>query len=228
MKKNILKFSIVFVLLIAIVLVLYFTVFKVDVQALANQSVSEMGKDCFFAKDDLSDVKLYTGQRENPYVLDGVHNDCQAFALLIFRTNEMGVEAPTYIAKINGTSYNGILEQNPYDNTFVADLEIEVPADAQIEVTIAIKDNEYNYTLANINKDWAISFEQAKSIGIEYLMEDIQKNVKGRNLDCEIYVKAITDSKGLLSTYYYYVSMIDKNGNSKGVVIDVQTGEIVQ
>lgn len=228
MKKKFLIFALIFAVVAILVVVAYFAFFKVDLKDLAIKNTSEMGEQCFSGKKDMTILKLMTGQRENPYSLNGKHEENKDFALLIFKTAETNVESPTYIININGTSYNGILEQNPYDNTFVADLGISVPQNAEITATVAIKNTEYEFELSNINSAWQISFEKAREIGIVALKEDLENCLKGKDLNCELYVKAITDTKGTLSSYFYHVSFIDSNGNSKGVVIDVNTGEILK
>lgn len=227
MKKGIIRFSLIFLIFAIIIIVIYFGFVKVDIRDLVNKNISEMGEFCFSAQNSISDVKIYTGKRENPYLLNGVHEQCKPFALLTFRTNELDVQSPTFIAQINDQSYNGILEQNPYDNTFVTDLEVCIPEDAQIKVTITIKNNQYEYDVKNINKDWNLTFEDAKNIGIEHLTNEIQKCKKGKKINAEFYVKAITDTNGLFDSFYYYVSMIDTEGNSHNIVIDVNSGEII-
>lgn len=228
MKKKIIKYSILIALLCALVVGVYFAFFTVDSKTLAKNNVSEMGEHVFTAKEDCTSIKLYSGMRENPYSLNGVHEEMQNFALIIFRTDELNVESPTFIATIDGTSYNGILEQNPYDNTFVADLETSISQNSIVEICVTVKDSQYNYNLVNVNKDWAYTFNDALEIGLNELLNDIEMLISGKTLACELYVKAINDSVGTFDTFFYHVSYIDTNGNAKGVVIDVQTGQVIK
>jgi hypothetical protein len=228
MKKKFLLFSAIFALLCFVVVAVYFIFFNVNINELAVQNVSEKGSSCYIANSGQASAKVYSGQREEPYVLDGKHNQMTDFTLIVFRTNQIGVDSPTFIIDINGEKYNGVLETNPYDGSFVSDLQIMVDNNATISLTVTVNDDSYNFEMQNVSGDWQISFDDAMDIGIQDLNSEISLCLNGKELNCELYVKAISDTNGNFDKFFYYVSYIDVNQNSNGVVIDVQTGEIIK
>ena len=228
MKKKLILSLFTVLVVFVIAVVVYFAYFKVDAKELINKNVSEIDKVCFTAHNGLSQVKLISGTREDPYLLNGKSENCKPFALIIFRTNQAGVQAPTFVASINDKSYNGIMEANPYDNTFVVDLEQEVNDDATINVKITINDNTYNYDLINTSADWLVKAEQAKDIAIEYFLDKIKDCSSYKGVDAELFVRILSDNSGNFDKFFYHITLNKTDGEVCSIVIDTNTGDIIK
>ena len=215
------------VLFCIIVGVVYNLFFMVEAKKLAQNSVSEIRQNFFVAEDDLSNINISSGYRENPYSLDGVHNDVVPFGVVVFRTSLANIAEPSYNITIGESVYQGIFERNPYDNTFVADLETAIDDDSQIHATIYIEDDTYDFTLQNLSSGWEIDCYEAFDIGLEALDECVQSLKKGNSFGGECYIKVISDPNNMLDIFYWYVAIVDKEGNTHAVVVDSSSGKIL-
>lgn len=227
-KKRIFVYCFGMLLFICAIIVVYQLFFKVEPIKLAKQNASEKGMCYFLDKtNDLATLSVYSGERENPYNLDGVHNATKAFTLILLRTNLLDVMQPTFSIKIDGVNYDGQLEYNPIDNTYYYDLGISVLNNSLIMGTVMVKDMEFSFTPTNQNTTWGIDFDEAFDIGLNSMKGVIENLVSNGKFDGETYVKVVTDNSGILDTYYYYVGIIDVDGNMYSVVLDTVDGKIL-
>ncbi|MGN1227279.1 MAG: hypothetical protein ACI4TX_01405 [Christensenellales bacterium] len=226
--KKILFYCIGMVIFCALVVVLYEAFFKVDPIKLAKANVSEKGN-CFFvdSTNDNVNLKVSSGTRENPYNLDGVHNEMKPFTLLIFKTTLNNISEPSYIATIDGVEYQGVLELNPCDNTYVTDLGVETKNNALISVTVYVNDMEFTFNPSNINLTWGLDFNEALNIGLNNMKGIIEGLIENRAFNGECYVKVISDPSGVLNIYYYYIGIVDISGNIYSVVLDTVDGKVL-
>lgn len=227
-KKRVIFYSITMVVFCLIVAICYEMFFKVEPIKLAKLNVSEKG-DCFFVDNTNDNVKLIvsSGTRENPYNLDGVHNKMQAFTLLIFTTTINNISQPSFVATIDGIEYQGVLEFNPIDSSYVCDLGIKIKNSSLINAVVTINDLEFNFSPSNLNTVWGVDFDEAFDIGLKDMEKTINGLVKDGKFMGECYIKAVTDPTGLLNIYYYYVGIVDIEGNVYSVIVDTKDGKLI-
>lgn len=226
--KKILWFALGMVVFCALIILCYQLFFKVEPLKLAKENVSEKGVSFFVdSTADNANLKVSSGMRENPYNLDGVHNEMKPFTLLIFKTSLNGISDPTFVAKINGVEYQGVLELNPCDGTFVTDLGVLIGNDSTIEVAVSVNDLVFNFTPTNLNSAWGLDFDEALDVGLENMKGIIESLVENGKFNGECYVKVISDPSGMLNIYYYYIGIVDVSGNIYSIVLDTADGKVL-
>ena len=94
-KKKIIWYTLGIIIFCVIVGVVYSLFFMVEARELAKKSLSEVRQNFFIASDDLSNVSLSSGYREDPYAIDGVHNEMVPFGVIVFRTFLSNVSEPS-------------------------------------------------------------------------------------------------------------------------------------
>ena len=225
-SKKIAVYTFAMLLFVVLVVVLYQAFFKVDSLKLAKANVSEMGN-CFFVDktNDNAILKVSSGMRENPYNLNGVHNEMKPFTLLIFQTSLNNITEPSFTAQIDDTTYQGVLELNPCDNTYIYDLQTSINNTSKIDVTITINEFEFTFQPINLNQTWGINFDEALDLGLKDMKPIIDSLVAKGKFNGECYAKVISDPSGVLNMYYYYIGIIDVDGNIYSVVLDTANGE---
>lgn len=225
--KKIIKFTIFILIFCLVVGIAYNLFFKVDKSKLAYSSISEIRYNYFTGKDDLSHVNLSSGYRENPYVLDGVSEELVPFGVVVFRTTLLGISEPSYLLKVDETIFEGVMERNPLDGTYVCDTETFINADSVVSLEIKIEDKVYPFNLTNKSSEWKIDAEKAFNISIETLADCVDKLIKGSEFQGECYVKIVTDPNNMLDIYYWYINIVDREGKTVAVVIDSSSGEVL-
>lgn len=226
-KKKFLWFVVGVIIFCIAVGLVYSLFFMTEAKDLAKKSLSEVRQNFFIANDNLSNLSLSSGYREDPYAIDGQHKDVVPFGVVVFRTSLSNVSEPSFVLNIGDEVFEGVMERNPYDNTFVTDIENLVPDDSVVKMSIFIEDDTYNFDFKNISKEWNIDYSQAFEIGLDTLTDYIQSLKKGNVFNGECYVKVVSDPNNLLNIYYWYVAIVDNQGNSHAVVIDVTSGDVL-
>ena len=197
---------------------------------LANYTIEE--RDALYtANDDIYSVSLSSGLREIDYNLDGIINEKTNFALLTFNRNNnqpLANDTYSYSVKINEEIKTGFLEKNPTNNSYSADLETEIPINAIVEVKISFTGYNFNQTLNNTYSEFTVDKSTALNIANNQLSEEVKNILKNKNTSIEVVMKILKDySDTELKTYYWYVGAVSNEGETLGVLIDANSGEVI-
>lgn len=208
---------VIFVLLISIALIFFY---KEDNFTLAKNNLSEQ---CVHYYEDVSGssvVRISTGFREEPYILDGIHCENVEYTLLVFKTDKTVGEAVNFKVTIDDEEFTGVLEQNPYDSTYVCDLKKCIAGDCEIKVTITIGVEDFIFAPKNLSSTWVVGLNDALKIGFDNLKKTINNISKSGTFNGECYLKVIFDTQNRFNEHFYYISIIDRNGKTNSIVLD--------
>ncbi|MBR6778921.1 MAG: hypothetical protein IKM43_02070 [Clostridia bacterium] len=193
--------------------------------------VIEERNQLFTGQDSLYSATLSSGLREENYSLDGIVGNMIDFAVVTFMrldSNPLANDTYRYNVTINEQNYTGTLEKSPYDNSYAIDLGVAVPADASVNVQITFTGYAFNQDLENTSVNFAVDKTTALNIANQTLEEEIKNITSDKNNKIEVVMKILKDySNSELKTYYWYVGIIATNGETLGVLIDANTGNII-
>ena len=185
----------------------------------------------FTAQDNLYNVTFSSGLREKNYNYDGKIDEKVEFGVLTLMRNDSNPLANdnySYTITINDEEFNGVMEKSPVDNSYAVDIEKGVTNDAKINVKIAFTGYTFNQELTNTSKDFAVDKNAALNIANKELKEDLKNLTSDKNNKIEVVMKILKDfSNQELSRFYWYIGAISTNGETIGILIDTQTGEII-
>lgn len=190
----------------------------------------EQRENLFTASDDLYSVSFSTGTREADYNFDGILNEMVPFGVLTLTRNEnlpLANDTYTYIVTINEQTYTGFLEKGN-NNSYSADLEVNTIGDEAINVQISFTGYTFNQDLSNTSSSFQVDSNTALNIAQEELNEDIENLLNDKNVKIEVVMKLMKDySSEELKNYYWYVGIISTNGDTLGILIDANTGDVI-
>lgn len=196
-----------------------------------NNYIIEERNTLFTAQDELYSVTLSSGLREENYAIDGKVNNLVDFAVLTLIRNDsnpLANDTYTYIITINNEPYTGTLTKSAIDNSYVADLQINVPADAQVKAQIAFTGYSFDEDMENTSVGFNINSKKAIEIANKELSKTALNLTKNNGSKIEVVVKLLKDfSNSELKTYYWYVGAISTNGETLGILIDTNSGEVL-
>lgn len=195
-----------------------------------NSHLIEVRNNLFVGQDDVFYASVCTGQREKEYALDGVVNELTPFGIVTISrldNNSLNKDAYNFTLVINGENTLGSLEKSPYDNTYSADIEKEIPQDAEIVLQVAIDGINFDKSLENVSKNFTVSKDSAITIACETLKESVKSLSEEAGNSSEAFIKILKDYSGENNKYFWYVGIISPEGKTSGVLIDATTGEIV-
>ena len=185
----------------------------------------------FVANDELYTLNLSSGLRESNYQFDGVITDKVEFAVITFVRNDnlpLANDTYAYIVKINDEEFSGFLEKSPVDNTYVADLGVAVNDDAIISAKISFTGYTFSGELANISSAFGYDKNKVLEIANNELGEEIKNILQDSNVKIEVVTKIMKDYSSVdMKNYYWYVGVISTNGDTLGILVDANSGEII-
>ena len=190
----------------------------------------EKRENLFTANDDLYSVSLSTGLREGNYNLDGIVNDLVPFAVLTLTRNDnlpLANDTYSYIVTIGEETYSGFLKKNN-NNSYSADLEIVTNNDELVNVQLGFTGYHFNKDLENTGISFQVDSNSALKIAQNELKKDIENLLEDKNVHIEVVMKIMKDySSQDLKNYYWYVGAVSTNGDTLGILIDANNGEII-
>ena len=182
----------------------------------------------FTASDELYNVSFSTGTREKDYNFDGVINEKVPFGVLTLSRNEnlpLANDTYTYLVTINNKTYTGFLEK-ANNNSYSADLEVNTMGDEYVNVQISFTGYTFNKDLTNVSSN----FEVDSSLALNIAKDELRQNIKNllKHDKIEVVMKLMKDySSEELKNYYWYIGIISTDGNTLGILIDTNSGEII-
>ena len=222
------KYFLTFVLLIVSVFSLS-ACGKTDIN-LANYLIEERNT-LFTAQDDIYSVTLSSGLREENYALDGTIGNMVDFAVLTLsrlNSNPLANDTYNYVVTVNEDNYSGTLTKSETDNTYSADLQINIPAGATVNAQITFTGYNFNKQLENTSSSFAVDKNKALEIASKELKTELENLTSDKNNTTEVVMKLLKDySDSELKTYYWYVGVISTTGETLGILIDANTGDVI-
>ena len=195
-----------------------------------NDYIIEKRENLYTACDNLYCVSFSTGLRENNYNFDGIVNELIPFGVLTLARCEnlpLANDTYSYSVTINETSYDGFLTKNN-DNSYSADLEVNTIGTEHINVQISFTGYTFNKDLENTSSSFEVDPLTAINIASNELKEPIENIISDKNIKIEVIMKLMKDySNEDLQNYYWYVGIISTNGNTMGILIDANSGNII-
>lgn len=196
-----------------------------------SKYVIEQRENLFTANDDLYSVSFSTGLRETDYNFDGVVNEKTPFGVITFTRNNnlpLANDTYTYVVTINEQCYTGFLEKSNTNNSYTTDLEVSTIGDETINVQISFTGYTFNQNLVNTSSEFQVDTNTALDIAQKELKEDINNLLSNKNVKIEVVMKIMKDySSAELKNYYWYVGIISTNGDTLGILIDANSGDII-
>ena len=197
---------------------------------IVNDSLSEVRYNLYQVYTNEIDIQFTSGFREEPYIINGISESKKEFGIItahfLFDIKDYS-GLPTFNIKINEREFEGEFEQNPFDQSFVYDIEIFVLDDAKISIEINWDNFDFSSGLDNISNNFQCDYKQALKIFIEEFKPDIKKIIVNNKLQGEVYVKLISRPELKTNNVYWYVSLVGKSGQTMSVVIDPYSKQVL-
>lgn len=189
-----------------------------SLEKLVQDNMSDMRINYFSGENDLFYAELSCGYREQNFAYDGV--SCDKVECGVLSVEFKTVYSYEYISitlSIDENINDYVLKLSPFENKYMVDIEQIVSENSQIDVKLKNQDN--TCSLQCVSSSWKTQYKKAIEIATKTLKEDLQNLYFNGKLNAECYLKIIT--KYDYDKTYWYFSFIDRAGNTKSMLIDV-------
>jgi hypothetical protein len=195
-----------------------------------DNNIAEVRKYLFEGKKDNIVATFICGQREEEYVANGYSTKLIDFGIITFsgmNLEDYNSTDYSYFLSINDEKYSGFLQKNPFDNSLVGDIKKEEVSENDMYAVLKIGEFESAIMLKRYDLQWCIKVEDVKNIILDKFNKELKYLIKDKEFCGEIYIKFINDSDKNESDYYWYVSIIGRNGGKLNAIISNKTGEVL-
>ncbi len=192
---------------------------------LTQSNIAEVRYNIYAGTGGSIHATFMSGMREKNYVVNGYATELIPFGVLTFTlpdTESTKIEQATYLLKYGTTRYEGVLEVNPFDGTYVADIKQVIDDTASLDVEIVVGDTVQDITLNKVNSDWKVDHTKALKIATKKCNAELKKYVVDNYFEGEVYIKIINEPD--TPNYYWYVSFLSRNAINVAALIDPISG----
>ena len=231
MKKSIHK-GIIFSLIILVVLVMSVMLVgcnKVDKKLQSMQSnISYYNNEMLVAEDANFYIELVSGSREKALIADGEVGEMAEYCTMNVTPVNLDMTNRSLTFKVTGEAgvYEGSLEKSIIGINYTANIEELQKLGAIKNVTITLGEQNFEYTLSNINTN-GIDYKKAVESVYNNCAEDLESMFDGNSFKSEIYIKISCDRSKNPKEYFWFVNVVENSDNIFCVLVDMQTGEII-
>lgn len=196
---------------------------------MAVNNIAEARYNLYAGETENLKATLMSGVREKDYVINGYATTNVNFGVLTFKfkTEITLPETVNYVLTVGTTRYDGILEKNPYDGSFVCDVKTII--DTQEVVTAKIIAGEFveSVEVKSVTEKWNVNYLNALKLACSELKKELTTFVENDEFYGECYIKIINDDELEENHYLWYVNFVSRNGKNYAVVIDPISNEIM-
>lgn len=183
--------------------------------------VSELRSNIFLAEADGFFLRIYAVEKENPYVTDGIPRETST-RTEVYLTAPEGLESCNISFSVNGNEYGGEMSFDNVKTQYYYSCTLDVS-----ELTALPCRIEYGKTQLELN---ALSVRTEKTLSPETALKTLQteENELFASLTDkygfagEIYLRLIYEDSP-----YYYIGVIDREGNINAFLLNAETGKIL-
>jgi len=187
--------------------------------------ISEYRKNLFVGKSGNVLATYTTGERELDYIMDGNKTNLTDFGVLTVTFFSPQQPSQEFVLTVNDNKYEGVLELNPYDGTYVFDTECQIDDQANIE--LYIKNYDQTIKLVCVSSNWCLNYKQALEIFSNHYQKQLNAHISKGVLNGEIFIKIVSNNKSL-DNIYWYVLCVCRSGDMYACLIDPNTKQILQ
>lgn len=183
--------------------------------------ISELRSNILISETNQYSLKVYAVEKEYPYFADGIKRETTARAEIYF-TAPSGDKPCKISFLLNGKKHEG---EASYDNV-KAEYFLSDPADFSsieaLDFNISYGEESFSMTAKTIKTDKTLSPRQALTKLQENAPSVFETLTSENAFVGEIYLRLISEDAP-----YYYIGLIEKNGNIQAYLLHSENGKIL-
>lgn len=183
--------------------------------------VSECRSNIFIAETDEYRLRIYAVTKEIPYVTDGIPKELSTRTEVFFIAPSGDKDCSLYFT-VNGKEYGGELSYDNVKAEYYYSCTLDASACRELSCRIQYGDTEMQLRAASVLKVSTLSAKSVLYSIVENERELFTSLTDKYGFAGEIYLRLIYEDSP-----YYYLGVIDHNGNVYAFLINAETGKIL-
>lgn len=202
---------------------------KVDkkLQSMQN-NISYFNNQMLVGEDSNFYIEVVDGSREKTLIADGEVGEMAEYCTINVTPINLDMTNRVLTFKLTGENgvYEGSLEKSIIGINYNANVEEPQKLGALKNVTIALGEQKFEYSLSSINAN-GIDYKKAVESVYNNCAEDLESMFDGNTFKSEVYIKISCDRSKDPKEYFWFVNVVENSDNMFCVLIDMQTGEVI-
>lgn len=202
---------------------------KVDkkLQSMQN-NISYFNNQMLVGEDSNFYVEVVDGSREKTLIADGEVGEMAEYCTINVTPINLDMTNRVLTFKLTGENgvYEGSLEKSIIGINYNANVEEPQKLGALKNITIALGEQKFEYSLSSINAN-GIDYKKAVESVYNNCAEDLESMFDGNTFKSEVYIKISCDRSKNPKEYFWFVNVVENSDNMFCVLIDMQTGEVI-
>ncbi len=208
-----------FTLLLSALLFLGFSACKNEIRYF--DYASEVRSNILLAEADGFSLRAYAVEKEYPYETDGIKRDTSTRAE-VYLVAPSGDKTCNISFTVEQNTYGGEASFDNVKAEYYYSCTLDISAVTQICFTIEFGEETKELTAVSVKTEATLSPENALNALISAEGELFQSLTDKYGFAGELYLRLIFEEKP-----YYYVGVIDRNGNTTAFLINAETGKVL-
>lgn len=194
-----------------------------------KNNIAEYRQNLYVGENEKIAVSLTSGCREKDYVVNGLCTNPIEFAVLTFNLKQKQTmpETVNYVLTVGTSRYDGLLEKNPYNGSYVCDIKKIIESSDVITAKIIAGDFVEYVELKSVTDNWNVNYDNALRLACVELKNELLTLIENNEFYGECYIKIINDEVVSENHYFWYVNFVSRSGKTFAVVIDPISNEIM-
>lgn len=183
--------------------------------------VSELRSNVFLARTEEFSLRIYAVEKETPYASDGVKRETST-RTEIYLAAPSGDKTYTIAFAVSSESYGGEMSYDNVKGEYYYFCTLDIRSQTELSCTLSCEDGETALTAQSVLTDTTLTPEAALKtlIGNESALFESLTDEYG--FAGEIYLRLIYEENP-----YYYVGVIDREGNVTAFLMNATTGKVL-
>lgn len=183
--------------------------------------VSELRSNILTAQTQEYSLKVYAVEKEYPYFADGIKRETTARTEIYF-TAPSGDKTCKISFTVNGKTHEGEMSYDNVKSEYSLSDSVDCSNLESVDFNIHYGEENFHMTAKTIKTDKTLSPRQALDKLRENAPSVFQNLTDGNAFVGEIYLRLISEDAP-----YYYIGIIEKNGNIQAFLLNSESGKIL-
>lgn len=183
--------------------------------------VSEARSDLFCAQTEEFSVTLACVQREYPFLADGIA--CSQSTLIEITLEDcQNAENYSVFLTLDGVRLGGEMTYRNIRNDYFFSQSVKQFPEGSVSLCVEWENESREIAATSVKNERTLTIKEALDCAVSAEKEHVQAMTENGTFCGEFYVRLLRRDKN-----YYYVGIIDRNGNTLALLLDGESGEVL-
>jgi hypothetical protein len=175
----------------------------------------------FLYRDESYSLRIYSLEKESPYLADGVVSSLQTRTEIRLLAPS-GDKACSVFFSIDGNEYGGETSFDNVKGEYYYACPVDTSALSQIDVRVCYGEETFTLTAKSVLTNDTLAPKQVLQVLLEKELALFENLTDQYGFAGEIYIRLLYEEAP-----YYYVGVIDRQGNTTAFLLNAVTGKVL-